>query len=78
MTQFMFAVYDPPTKGMPFLAVRIDGVKAEFKTVKAIAAKTRIEAEKLVQEMELDLREPHWRDRARLHAAYGGTTSESE
>lgn len=69
--QIMFAIYDPPKKGMPFLAVRIDGVKTKFKKVQAIAAKTRTDAEKLVAELERDLRDPHWRDRERLHAAYG-------
>ncbi len=69
--QIVFAVYDPPEKGMPFLAVRIDGVKTKFKKVQATAAKTRADAETLVAEMERDLCEPGWRDRAKLGAAYG-------
>jgi len=69
--QIMFAVYDPPESGMPFLAVRIEGIKTKSKKVQAISAKTRADAEKLAAEMERDLREPNWRDRARLQAAYG-------
>ncbi len=75
--QIVFTVYDPPEKGMPFLAVRIDGVKTKFKKVQAVAAKTRADAEKLVQELERDLMDPHWRDRERLQAAYRSTAEGS-
>lgn len=68
--QIQFAVYDPPAKGMPYLAVRIDGVKTKSKKVIAIAAKTRADAEKAVEEFERDLNDPHWRERASLHAYY--------
>jgi hypothetical protein len=68
-----FAVYDPPKKGMPFLAVRIDGVKTKSKKVLAVAAKTREQAEVLVEEHRKDLTDPHWRERARLHNAYGAS-----
>lgn len=71
--QILFIVYDPPEKGMPFLAVRIDGVKTKLKKVQAVAAKTRADAEKLVQELERDLMDPHWRDHEGLRAAYGST-----
>lgn len=69
--QIVFAVHNPPERGMPFLAVQIDGIKTKSKKVRAVAAKTRGDAEKLVAEMERDLTDPHWRDRARLQAAYG-------
>jgi phage terminase Nu1 subunit (DNA packaging protein) len=70
MGQILFTIYDPPEKGMPFLAVRIDGVKTKMKTVWAIAAKTRADAEKAVEDLQRDLTDPHWRERARLRAAY--------
>jgi hypothetical protein len=73
--QIIFTVYDPPGKGMPFLAVRIDGVKTKSKKVQAIATKTRADAEKLVAEMERDVVDPDWRDRERLRAAYGVSES---
>ncbi len=69
MSQIVFAVYDPPEKGMPFLAVRIFGVKTQFKEVTAIAAKTRADAEKVIAELERDLNDPDWRDRERLRTA---------
>lgn len=56
---------------MPFLAVRIDGVKTKFKTVQAVAAKTRADAEKIKEEMRRDLADPDWRHRERLRSAYG-------
>ncbi len=74
MAQIVFAVYDPPEKGMPFLAVRITGVKTQLKKVTAIAAKTRADAEKIAAELERDFIDPDWRDRERLRAAYGTGT----
>ena len=71
MAQFQFAVYDPPEKGMPFLAVRIDGVKTKYKKVIAVAAKTRADAEAALQSLEKDLTDPYWRDRTVLEAHYG-------
>ena len=74
MGQISFAVYDPPEKGMPFLAVRIDGVKTKFKMVRAVASKTRAEAESAVEDLKRDLHDPQWRERAALHAAYSSKT----
>lgn len=71
-------MHDPPKRGSPFLAVRIDGVKTKFKTVKAIAAKTRADAERFVEEMEKDLNDPDWRDRDRLRTAYDVTAPTNE
>ena len=71
--RIVFAIYEPPEKGMPFLAVRIDGVKTKFKKAQAIATKTRADAEGLIADMERDLREPGWRDRAGLARAYSAS-----
>ncbi len=68
--KFEFAVYDPPEKGMPYLAVKIEGVKTPFKKITAFAARTQEEAEFIVEEMVKDLEDPSWRWRAKLDAAY--------
>ena len=78
MGKIEFAVYDPPEKGMPFLAVRINGVKTQFKKVIAIAAKSRIDAEAALETLEKDLSDPHWRDREELHSHYGSRPPEGK
>lgn len=46
MATFHFTVYDPPAKGVPFLAVGVIGSDVIF----AKAAKTRAKAEALLEE----------------------------
>jgi hypothetical protein len=53
--KFEFAVYLPPEKGMPYLAVKIEGVKTPYKKVTAKAAKSIEDAERLVKEMYEEL-----------------------
>jgi hypothetical protein len=70
MVQIQFAIYEPPEKGMPFLAVRIDGVKTKFKKVIAIAARTRADAEAALGNLQKDMANPYWREQASLEARY--------
>lgn len=61
MATFHCEVYEPPKKGMPFLAVGSIGNSLQF----VRPGKTRVEAEKLLGE-ELEI----MRQRAELGAAY--------
>jgi hypothetical protein len=68
MATFHCEVYDPPKKGMPFLAVGAIGNSLQF----AHAARTRKEAEKLLSK-ELKILE----EKASLRAAYGKSRGNS-
>ncbi len=78
MSQIEFAVYVPSEKGLPFLAVRIDGTKTRYKKITATAAKTRAAAEVILEDLKRDLLEPHWRERAELKAHYGSSGRQEE
>jgi hypothetical protein len=62
MATLYLEIYEPPKKGMPFLAVGVIGTSIQF----AHAAKTRDGAKQLL-EAEIDGQEV----RAQLHAVYG-------
>ncbi len=78
MAQILFAIYEPPEKGMPFLAVKIEGVKTKYKKVSAIAVRSRADAEQALEIQKKDFDNPYWRDQEAMTAHYGPKNDEGK
>ena len=60
MAKFHFAIYEPPTKGLPFLVAFVAG-----NTVEVLPAKTRAVAEQVLEDQMAT-----WEAKQRLAARY--------
>lgn len=56
MERVRFAVYDPPERGLPFVAARVD----QSGNTRVMTAKTRREAEEAALSMARDLNDIYW------------------